>query len=129
MSHSHAIVWMDSKEAHVFRFNASDVEAERVKAHLPFRKLHHKAGAIGSGHEHLDHAYFDGIAHALDGVQEWLLTGPSGAKEQMAAYVGQRLPQLKKQLFGVETLDHPTDGQLVDHARRFFKAANRMHAL
>ena len=34
---------------------------------------------------------------------------------------------LEKSLYGIETLDHPTDGQLVDHARRFFKAADRMH--
>ena len=129
MSHSHAIVWMDSKEAHILKFNAADVEAARVRSHLPFRKLHHKAGAIGSGHEQLDHAYFEEIAQALDGVEEWILVGPSGGKEQMEAYVGDRLPQLRKRLLGVESLDHPTDGQLVDHARRFFKAADRMRAI
>ena len=55
MSHSHAIVWMDSKEAHVFQFNAEDVEKQRIVAQLPFRKIHHKAGVIGAGHVHLDH--------------------------------------------------------------------------
>ena len=128
MPHSHAIVWMDSKEAHVFRFNAADVEKARIKADRPYGKIHHKAGVVGSGHEHLDRAYFDDIAVALEGVEEWLLSGPHGAKEQMSAYVDRSLPLLKKKLFGVETSDHPTDGQLVDHARRFFKAADRMHA-
>ena len=28
--------------------------------------------------------------------------------------------------FIVETMDHPTDGQLLEHARRFFRAADRM---
>jgi len=76
MSHSHAIVWMDSREAHVFRFSADDVERQRIRSHSPFRKIHHKAGVIGAGHVHLDHGYFEEIAEALDGIQEWLLTGP-----------------------------------------------------
>src|SRR5260370_39598136 len=87
MSHSHAIVWIDSKEAHVFGFNADDVEKHRIKAHNPFRKIHHKAGVIGAGHVHLDHTYFHEIAMALDGVREWLLTGPGGAKDEMLSYV------------------------------------------
>ena len=41
MTHNHAIVWMDSREARVFRFNAADVESERLVAHNPFRKVHH----------------------------------------------------------------------------------------
>ncbi len=28
----------------------------------------------------------------------------------------------------VETVDHPTDGQMLEHARRFFRAADRMLA-
>jgi len=126
MLHSHAIVWIDSKEAHVFRFNADDIDKQRIKAHSPFRKIHHKAGVIGAGHVHLDHAYFDEIAKDLDGVQEWLLTGPGGAKDEMSSYLGTLKHGLREKLLGVETVDHPTDGQLVDHARRFFKAVDRM---
>ncbi len=128
MLHSHAIVWMDSTEAHVFRFDAADVEKARIKANRPFRKIHHKAGVIGAGHDPLNTAYFSDIAVALGDVDEWLLTGPHGAKEQMVAHCQSSLPQLKAKLFGVETLDHPTDGQLIDHARHYFKAADRMHA-
>jgi len=126
MLHSHAIVWIDSKEAHVFRFNADDVEKQRIKAHNPFLKIHHKAGVIGAGHVHLDHAYFDEIAKDLDGVQEWLLTGPGGAKDEMSSYLRTLKHGLEEKLVGVETVDHPTDGQLVDHARHFFKATDRM---
>ena len=126
MSHSHAIVWMDSKEAHVFQFNAEDVEKQRIVAQLPFRKIHHKAGVIGAGHVHLDHHYFDEVAEALAGVQEWLLTGPGAAKEEFRAYLKGKLHALDAKLLGVETADHPSDGQLLDHARRFFKAADRL---
>jgi stalled ribosome rescue protein Dom34 len=126
MSHSHAIVWIDSKEAHVFQFNADDVEKQRIKAHLPFQKIHHKAGVIGAGHVHLDHHYFDEIAGTLEDVQEWILTGPSTAKDEMRNYLRTSQPALEKKLLTVETSAHPTDGQLLDHARRFFKTADKM---
>jgi stalled ribosome rescue protein Dom34 len=126
MSHSHAIVWMDSREAHVFRFSIDDVEKQRIRSHSPFRKIHHKAGVIGAGHMHLDHRYFEDIAEALNGVQEWLLTGPGIAKSEMARHVEERLPELKRTLCGLQTSDHPTDGELVDQARRAFKIIDQM---
>jgi len=128
MSHSHAIVWMDSREAHVFQFSADDVEKLRIPSHNPFRKNHHKAGVIGAGHVHLDHNYFDEITEALSGVKEWLLTGPGTAKDEMARHVEQHLPHLKHTLCGLHTSDHPTDGQLVDQARWTFKGIDRMRS-
>jgi len=128
MSHSHAVVWMDSKEAHVFLFNAEDVEHQRIKAHSPFRKVHHKAGVIGAGHMQLDRDYFDHIINALRGTNEWLLVGPGKAKDQLLHHVDSYVSWLREKLVGVEAMDHPTDGELVAHARRFFKAADRMRA-
>ena len=126
MSHAHAIVWMDAKEAHVFHFGADDVEKERIRSHSPFRKVHHKAGVIGAGHVHLDHRYFDEIAEALSGIQEWLLIGPGAAKTEMASYAEQHLPDLNRKLLGVQPADHPTDGELLAHARQAFKKADRL---
>ena len=126
MSHAHAIVWMDAKEAHVFEFGADDVEKERIKSHSPFRKVHHRAGVIGPGHVHPLHRYFDEIAEALTGVEEWLLIGPGVAKTEMASYAEQRLPELSRKLLGVQPADHPTDGELLAYARKAFKKADRL---
>ena len=127
MTHNHAIVWMDSKEARIFRFNLADVERERIEAHNPFRKVHHKAGVIGAGHMSLDTAFFDHIIDGLQGTTEWLLVGPASAKLDLLKHVDQHAPPLRKSLAGVETADHPTDAQLLDHARRAFKSIDRMH--
>jgi stalled ribosome rescue protein Dom34 len=126
MTHSHAIVWMDSKEARVFRFNAADAEREHLAAYNPFRKVHHKAGAIGGGRMALDTSFFDHIVDALRGTTEWLLVGPSDAKQQLVKHVEQHMPWVRKALVGIETMDHPTDGELLDHARRAFKVIDRM---
>lgn len=126
MTHSHAIVWMDSKEAHVFRFNADDVERENIKAHSPFRKVHHKAGVIGAGHAAVDVSFLDHIVDALRGTQEWLLVGPAQAKQELVRHLDKHLPHVRKALVGVEAMDHPTDGELLAYARRSFKAIDRL---
>jgi hypothetical protein len=33
---------------------------------------------------------------------------------------------LASKIVGVETTDHPTGGEIVDHARRYFTASDRM---
>ncbi len=126
MTHAHAIVWMDSREAHTFRFSPDDVEKERIFAHAPFRKVHHKAGSIGAGHVHPDRDFLDEIAGSLNGVEEWILIGPGTAKRELAHYFEQNQPDLRRKLLAVETTAHPTDGELLDHARRLFKRLDRL---
>lgn len=126
MPHSHAVVWLDFKEAHVFRFSPDDVQQERIRAHNPFRKVHHKAGVIGGGHAHADREFFEQVAAALEGVVEWLLVGPGYTKNDFLHYVETHATALKDKLVAVEPMDHPTDGELVESARAFFKAADRM---
>ena len=126
MTHNHAIVWMDSREARIFRFNAADVEGEHLVAHNPFKKVHHKAGVIGAGRLSLDTSFFDHIVDALRGTTEWLLVGPSGAKQVLLRHLDSHMPWVRKTLVGVEAMDHPTDRELFDHARRAFKAIDRM---
>ena len=126
MTHNHAIVWMDSKEARIFRFNAADVEGEHIRAHNPFRQVHHKAGVIGAGHMTVDHGFFADIVEALAGTTEWLLVGPAGAKNELLKHLDHHAPEVRKSLVGVHGMDHPSDGELLDHARRAFKAIDRM---
>lgn len=128
MTHSHAVVWVDLKEAHVFHFNAEDVEKDRIRAHTPFQKVHQKAGTIGDGHTHLDRAFLDWIAEALRGTREWLLLGPGIAKHELLNHLKSHAPRLVANMVAIETADHPTDRELVDHARRLFQGADRMRA-
>ena len=36
------------------------------------------------------------------------------------------IPELTKLIVGVETVDHPSDAQLVAHAKKYLVAADRM---
>jgi hypothetical protein len=110
--HFHAILWIDHREARVFHFNAAQTERLLVRADHPTRHLHHKAGAIGSGHAAEDQEFYERVTSS----------SPANAKTELMKYIARCAPEVRARIASVETVDHPTDGQLVDHARRYFWA-------
>ena len=127
-THYHAVVWLDHREARVFHFNADDVDKTVVHPDRPHRHLHHKAGAIGAheGHAAEDQAYYHAVAEALAGAREILVVGPGGAKLALLRHLHARAPDVEQRVVGIETVDHPSDNQLVAHARAALRAADRM---
>jgi hypothetical protein len=124
----HAVVWVDHHEAKIFHFSADDFDAARIRSLQPHQHLHHKANTVGSGHAPVEHAFLERVSNALDGSGAVLITGPAGAKNELAAHIRKLHPQLAARISAVEALDHPTDGQIVAVARRFFRADDQMHA-
>jgi hypothetical protein len=54
------------------------------------------------------------------------VVGPSTAKLQFIHYAYKRDHTLEPRIVGVETVDHPTDGQLIAYSKRYFAADDRM---
>ncbi|MGO9398053.1 MAG: translational machinery protein [Xanthobacteraceae bacterium] len=125
-SHHHAVVWIDHREARVFHFNPSDVEKLVLHPENPTKHIHHKANSIGSGHAAEDQAFLHAVAHSIADAGAILVTGPANAKTELVNHIGRHDPQLAKNIVGVETVDHPSDAQLVAFARTYFKAEDRM---
>lgn len=128
MTHFHAVVWLDHREAKIFPFNKDDFETIHVLPDRPTRHLHHKAGAIGSGHAKVDTGFLADIVTALHGSGEILVVGPGSAKTELLKYAQSHAPETAKRILGVESADHPTDRQIVAHARAYFDRADRMTA-
>lgn len=126
--HYHALVWIDHHEAKIFRFDATTADQARIRSSHPHEHLHHKANSRASGHASVDEKFLERVAHALVGPGAILITGPSTAKKELAAYLVRAHPDVARKVSGVETLDHPSDGELVAFARSFFKADDRMHS-
>lgn len=127
LDHYHAVVWIDHHEAKIFHFSAADFDGATIRSSQPHQHLHHKANPIGSGHEPVDHAFLERVAKALDVSGAVLITGPAGAKHELAGYIAKAHPPLAARISAVETLDHPTDGEIVALARKFFRSDDRMH--
>jgi stalled ribosome rescue protein Dom34 len=124
----HAVVWIDHHEARISRFDSEVTQATHhtIKSDHPQAHLHHKANSIGSGHAHVDAAYLERVAADISDARAILIAGPSSAKHELYKHITQRHPAIVPHVMGVETLDHPTQGELLAHAARSFLAAERM---
>lgn len=118
--HFHAVVWIDHREARVFHFNASEVESLVIRPDHPTHHLHHKANSIGSGHAREDQDYLHRVATAISDAGAILITGPANAKTELVKHIEKHMPAMRAKIVAVETLDHPTAGELVRHAREKF---------
>jgi stalled ribosome rescue protein Dom34 len=124
--HFHAVVWIDHHEGRVFHFSPSEVERLVLHPDHPTRHIHHKANSIGAGHAAEDHNFLQAVAQSIADAGAVLITGPASAKTELIKHIHQHAPQLMKIIVGVETVDHPSDAQLVAHARHYFKIEDRM---
>src|SRR5579871_5691190 len=118
--HYHAVIWVDHREARVFHFTPTDVERLVLHPDHPTRHIHHKANSIGSGHAAEDHAYLQAVAESIADAGAVLIAGPANEKTELARHIREHNPKLAGAIAGVETVDHPSDGQLVAHARKHF---------
>jgi stalled ribosome rescue protein Dom34 len=73
-----------------------------------------------------DHAFLQAVAQSIADAGAVLITGPANAKTELVKHISQHDPRLMKIIVGIETVDHPSDEQLVAHARHYFKAEDRM---
>jgi stalled ribosome rescue protein Dom34 len=121
IQHTHAIVWVDHRDAKVFHVTAAAADAETVHAKSSRHHLEHRANVTGSAHRGVDTDYFQRIIAALSNDGAVLLTGPGNAKAELHNYITEHLPDVAKRIAGVETLDHPKDAELLALARRFFR--------
>lgn len=127
MTHVHAIVWLDHRDARIISFSLGASSELAVHAHNADQHIHHKAGTIGSGHAAADdHHFFDEIAESLVGIHDVLIAGPGNAKTAFETYIRERHVDLASRVAGVETLDHPTDAELLAHARKSFTAIDQL---
>ena len=124
--HYHAVVWIDHREARIFHFNPTDVEKLVLHPDHPTKHIHHKANSVGNGHAAADHDFLHAVAQSVADAGAVLITGPSNAKAQLVKHIDQHDPKLMKIIAGVETVDHPSDGELVAFARHYLKAADRL---
>lgn len=119
MSLFHAVLWLDHHEAKVLQFDADHVQAERVKSHSHHTKQ--RGSAVRTEHE-----FYADVCDALAGIAEVLVTGSRTAQADFKHYVEKHRAALAPQIVGYETVDHPSDKQLVAMARQYFLKHDRM---
>ncbi len=123
----HVAVWIDHREAHVFHLHPDSLERATVMA--PPHHVHHRQpkGAEGlKGHSAEAMQFFQDVARSLAGGEEVLIVGPSTAKLEFLRHLHTHHPLLELKVVGLETVDHPTDRQLVAYAKTYFRHVDAM---
>ena len=116
-----AAVWMDHDEARVFHVDPDGFDEKTLRA--PRHHVHRHPKGASEPHAHPDdeRRFFADVAKALATADEILVLGPRIAKAQFLHYVEQHDRGLQGKLQAVETVDHPTDAQIVAHVREHFR--------
>ncbi|WP_085316624.1 hypothetical protein [Derxia lacustris] len=120
MSFFHGVVRLDHHSAQLLRFDAERMESAQLADHPHATRQHH--GEVRSEHE-----FFGSVCDALDGIGEVLVTGGHTALNDFRHYSAKHRPQLGPHLVGWEPVDHPTEGELLAFARRFFVRRGRLN--
>jgi stalled ribosome rescue protein Dom34 len=66
--------------------------------------------------------FFHDVAEGLRDAERILVMGPSTAKLQLLRYLREHEADLERRVVGVETVDHPTDRQIVAYVKAYFLA-------
>lgn len=110
------VVWLDQKEAKFFELAPGGVKKDHLNKKVT---LHHNSSQEKSkGGD----KFFHELAEYLNKrAKEILLLGPGTAKDQFMGHLKEHHHQnLANRVVGVLAADHPTDGQILAEARKFF---------
>jgi stalled ribosome rescue protein Dom34 len=123
----HVAVWLDHEEARVFHFHPENIDEATLRA--PPHIAHTKPTKAQKGlkeHPEETRRFYHDLVVTLQGTEELLIVGPGTAKLEFLRYVHEHDRALEAKVVGIETVDHPTDGQLVAYAKTSFKRIDRM---
>lgn len=119
MTPFHAAVWIDHNQAKVFHVDEHRFDESLI--HAPNKHVHRDPAAA----EHFYHH----VAEELRAAGEILIVGPGSAKLGLLKHIQKHDHALVDKIVGVETVDHPTDKQLVSYIRKYFHEEDRMRGL
>ncbi len=117
------VVWMDSSQAKIYKVS----EHPTKKVTLHHQEIKHHTAGDATNHKDPE-KYFHTLAHDLHDAGEVVLMGPGLAKTHFVTHLEKHHHgDLNKKIVGVETVDHPTENQILALSRKFFKKYDQFH--
>jgi stalled ribosome rescue protein Dom34 len=125
MSLNNSVVWLDHTKAQIIHFDKNASESESLKTHSTHPHPHQKHGDNHvTGDDNT--LFYKDIANALADSEQVLVVGPGEEKTAFVTYLTSTVPAVAGKIKAVETVDHPSDGQLLAFARKHFVSAGGM---
>lgn len=112
-AYSRAVITVDSHKAKIIRLNDEAHHARFLEASTQSTRQHNSE--VRHTHE-----FFAAVCDDLAGLDQVLVTGGHTGLSEFKHYVTNHRPALVNHIVGYETVDHPTEGQLVAYGRDYF---------
>ena len=125
MTHRHVAVWIDHVEAKLFHVESEASDVSTIGA--PYH--HFAVKAAEQGRHHGSEDFYHLVADALRDAGEILIVGPSSAKLDLFRHLHRHDHLVAEKVVGVETLDHPTDRQIIAYVRHYFQKKDHTRPL
>ncbi len=125
---THAAVWIDQAEARIFHIHSSAADGlhrdlvDETTILAPHHRIHRhpKDREVVAPDPGDTTRFFEQIAHALRGTDEILILGPASAKLELFRYLHDHEHPIGAKVVGIETVEHPTDLEIIAFARKAF---------
>lgn len=121
------IIWLDSRSAKLFELDKSGVQEKVLHTHGHSHPSQPHGHHSGGGHHPEADVLFKDLTHAIGGATEILVVGPGETKTHFKTYLEKHSRTLADKVVGVQTVDHPTDNQILELGRKFFKSYDLFH--
>ena len=115
----HAVVFVDHHCARIVQFGSERTHEKKVNAHLHLRGQDER-------NERSKHEFLGKVCDGLMGVEDVLVVGGQTAISGFRHYAQKHRPEIATHVAGYETVDHPSDNELVAFARHWFTHYNQM---
>jgi hypothetical protein len=125
MAHYHAAIWIDHAGAKIYSLNREAADEWRIRPHDSHVHVHTRTGKGDAGHT-VDEKFLHSVATAVKDAGEILIAGPGTAKSEFKHHLDRHDPEIAKKVVGVESMDHPTDGEFLKLARKFFAHTDKL---
>jgi stalled ribosome rescue protein Dom34 len=113
-----SVIWLDRETARLFHLSDERMERKFIKLRHSDNHTHRRDQRDQDREEP---GLFQEIIAELQASERFLVIGPGVAKHHFQNYLNEHQPLLAKKVAGVETVDHPTDGQIAALAKKFFE--------
>lgn len=117
------VIWIDQEHAKLFQLTPQGPEKKEIRKKVV---KHHTKGDLDKN-QGVEHFYHE-VSQSLGSATELLIVGPGVAKNHFKNHLETHHHKgLAGKVVGVESMDHPTDNQILAAARKFFKVYDSIH--
>ncbi len=113
------VVFIDHAHANIFELHPDHTDEHKLVRH----EVRKHGDVEKERNKHKDErGFFDEVIVHLKAANQILLVGPGLAKTEFKHHLTEHHhAEIDKKVVGVETVDHPTPGQIVALGKKFFK--------